>query len=166
MKNWLFIMKKVVLKSVCLLFLVAALTSCLIPYNKESYLKNFSRFVDDVGKNSEKFSLSDWHYANKRYNKYTGEWYEKYSETLTLEEKSEVKALKFRYLAEREKNRFSRFFKNDLGKDLDEVKEDVEHYLKKDLKQDMQELSKGAREIGDSAKKVVKEIIRENKKKE
>jgi len=159
-------MKKVILKSACLLFLVAAFTSCLIPYNKETYLKNFSRFVEDVGKNSEKFSLSDWHYANKRFGKYTGEWYDKYSEKLTMEEKSEVKSLKFRYLTERGKNRFARFFKNDIGKDLDEVKEDVEQYLKKDLKQDMQELSKGAREIGDSAKEVMKEIIRENKKKE
>jgi hypothetical protein len=159
-------MKRVILKSSILLFLLAAMPSCLVPSSSETYLKNFSRFVTDVEKNGEKFSLSDWHYANKRFGKYTGEWYDKFSDELTVYQQSEVRNLKIRYLTERGKNRFARFFKNELGKDLDGIKEDVEHYLKKELRQDVHELSRGAREIGDSAKKVMQDIINENKKKE
>jgi hypothetical protein len=159
-------MKSVILKTSVLVFLLATLSSCLIPSSSESYLKNFSRFVDDVEKNGEKFSLSDWQYANKRFGKYTGEWYGKFSDELTIDQQSEVSSLKIRYLTERGKNRFARFFKNELGKDLDRIKEDAEHYLKKELPQDMQELSRGAREIGDSAKKVMQDIINQNKKKE
>jgi hypothetical protein len=159
-------MKRVILKSSFLLFMLAAMPSCLIPSSSETYLKNFSRFVADVEENGEKFSLSDWHYANKRFGKYTGEWHDKFSDELTVYQQSEVRNLKIRYLTERGKNRFARFFKNELGKDLDGIKEDVEHYIKKELRQDMQELSRGARDIGDSAKKVMQDIIKENKKKE
>ena len=166
MENQLIHMKRKSFPFISFLILSIALSSCLIPSSPETYVKNFSRFVGDVEKNGEKFSLSDWQYANKRYARYIGEWYDKFSGDLTVEQQSEVRTLKIRYLTERGKNRFARFFKNELGKDLDEIKDDVQHYLKKELPQDMQELGRGAREIGDSAKKVMQEIIRDNKKKE
>ena len=141
-----------------------AVTSCLIPATKETFMKNFSRFVRDVEKNGEKFGISDWHYANKRYGKYTGEWYDKFSDELNAEEKSEINNLKIRYITERGKGKFSRFFKEDIVRDLDKINRDVEHYMKKELPRDIDEFSKGAREIGDSAKKVIDDILKERNK--
>ena len=158
-------LKKATFTAICLLFLLTSLPSCLVPSSPDTYVRNFGHFVEDVEKNGEKFSLSDWQYANKRYARYTGEWYDKFSGELNGEQQSEVRNLKIRYLTERGKNRFARFFKSEPGKDLNGIKDDVEHYLKKELPQDMQELGRGAREIGDSAKKVMQEIIRDTKKK-
>ena len=146
--------------------LLFAVTSCVIPTTKSAYLRNFSHFVADVEKNSEKFSLSDWQWANRRFGKYTGEWYDRFSTEFSQEENERISALKGRYREARLKSRFSGFFNNDFGKDLDRIKEDVRQYMKDDFRKDMDELSKGAREIGDSAKKVMEDIIREKNRKE
>jgi hypothetical protein len=148
------------------LLVFTTMTSCVIPTTRENYLKNFERFVSDVEKNGEKFNTSDWRWANKRFSKYYGEWYDKFQEDMKIEEKAKVNDLKNRYLLAKRNSRFGQFLHDELGKNLDKMKEDVKEYMKEDLNKDIHEISKGAREIGDSAVKVLQQVVKEIKKKE
>jgi hypothetical protein len=145
---------------------ICLFTTCFIPTSKESYLKNFERFVSDVEKNGEKFTVSDWRWANKRFSKYCGEWFENFRNDLKMEEKIKVTGLKTRYTIAKSSSRIGQLMDNDLGKDLERVTDDVKEYMKKDFSKDIQEISKGAREIGDSALKVIEDVKKEVKKKD
>jgi hypothetical protein len=143
---------------------ICSLTTCVIPTTKETYLKNFERFISDVEKNGEKFSISDWRWANRRFSKYSGEWYENFQNDLKVEEKMQVAGLKTRYMIAKGNSKLGQYMNKELGKDLERMKEDVQKYMKEDFKKDIREISKGAREIGDSAKKVIEEMKKEVKK--
>jgi hypothetical protein len=144
---------------------ICSLTTCVIPTTKETYLKNFERFVKDVENNGEKFTVSDWRWANQRFSKYGGEWYENFQDDLKMEEKIQVTGLKTRYIVAKGNSKFGRFMNKETGKDLEKFKDDVQEYMKKDFPKDIQEISRGAREIGDSAKKVIEEVKKEVQKK-
>lgn len=60
--------------------------------NKESYMQDFSQFIQEVEDNADKYSEKDWKKADKKFEEYTGSIYKKYAEELTAEEK----ILKFR----------------------------------------------------------------------
>jgi hypothetical protein len=143
---------------------ICSLTTCVIPTTKETYLKNFERFISDVEKNGEKFSISDWRWANRRFSKYSGEWYENFQNDLKMEEKMQVAGLKTRYMIAKGNSKLGQFMNKELGKDLERMKKDVQEYMKEDFRKDIREISKGAREIGDSAKKVIEEMKKEVKK--
>jgi len=147
------------------LLVICSFTTCVIPTTKETYLKNFERFVKDVEKNGEKFTISDWRWANRRFSRYSGEWYENFQDDLKMEEKVQVTGLKTRYMIAKGNSKLGRFMNKEMGKDLERLKDDVREYMKKDFSKDIREISKGAREIGDSAKKVIEEVKKEVKKK-
>lgn len=140
-------------------------SSCLIPAKKERYLVNFERFVKNIEKNSVNFKARDWRWADKRYKLYGTEWYQKFREELTLKEQLQIAELKIRYHAVKEVSGFKRLIDEKLGEDLERMGEDVGEYIDKNLDKDIERLSKGAREIGDSAVKVVEDLLKEIRKK-
>jgi len=158
-------MKQMVLRIFTLLMLSIFGTSCLIPAKKERYLANFERFVKNIEKNSEDFKPRDWRWADKRYKLYGTEWYEKFREEFTLKEQLQIAGLKIRYQAVKESSGVKRLIDEKLVKDLERMGEDMERYFDKDLDRDLEKLSKGAREIGDSAIKVVEDLLKEIKMK-
>lgn len=146
-------------------FLAFTFNSCMVPVNKEAYLENFERFIRDVEKNGEKFTRSDWKWANKKFSRYTGEFYDKFRDDLTMEEKIEVTLLKGRYLAAKGTSEVGRAIRENLEEGIDNLGKDVKKYLDENLDEDLEEISKGAREIGDSAVKVMEDVLKELKKK-
>lgn len=143
------------------------IASCVIPASKERYIANFERFVKDIEKNAENFKPKDWHWANKRYGLYSDEWYKKFSDELSLKEQLEIAALKIRFQAVRESKGIRRKYDQKIKEDLERLGDDVDKYLDENLEKDLDKLSKGAREIGDSAVKVVEDLMKElgNRKK-
>jgi hypothetical protein len=158
-------MKQMVLRIFTVLMLSIFVSSCLIPAKKERYLANFERFIKNIEKNSGNFKPKDWRWADKRYNLYGTEWYQKFSEELTLKEQLKVAEFKIRYQAVKEGSDIKRLFDEKLVKDLERMGEDVGKYIDENLDRDLEKLSKGAREIGDSAIKVVEDLLKEIKKK-
>lgn len=55
--------------------------------NKESYMQDFSQFIQEVEDNADNYSEKDWKKADKKFEEYTGSIYKKYAEELTAEEK-------------------------------------------------------------------------------
>ena len=80
-----------------LLVLVFCLTSCA-PMSKEAYLDDFSDFIKEVAENHESYSAKDWRKASEKYEKFTGDWYDKFEEELSFSEKAKVKAFQAKWL--------------------------------------------------------------------
>jgi hypothetical protein len=157
-------MKMQNMKIILFLFLFFSVSSCLIPDTKESYLRNFERFVIDVERNNSKFTRTDWKWANKRFSKYSGEWYEKFRDDLKMQDKIQVSTLRSRYLAVKEISKIGRFMNDDLDIHFEKMEDDIKNYMKKDLNKDIDEITRGAREIGDSAVKVMEDVLDQFKK--
>lgn len=145
-----------------ILFLVM-LSSCMAPISKEAYLRGFERFVKEVEQNSRKFTDKDWEWANERYSLYSVDYYEKFRQELTFDEKVKVNLLKGRYLARR--GNIGQALREEFSKELEQAGKDASKYIDENLKEDLQEITRGAREIGDSAVKVMENLIEEIKKK-
>ena len=108
-------MKKVLLMAFALLVLNAC-------GNKESYVKEFSDFVEDVRAHADSYSDKDWEKADKKFEKFTGDIYEKFAEELTAEEKMEI--AQTAYSALRVKAGFK-----DFGKDIEEAAQKAKEAL-------------------------------------
>ena len=156
---------RLIFKLLVVVMIMHAGTSCSIPSSKERYLANFERFVQNVEKESPDFKPRDWRYAEKRYQRYSVEWYQKFREDFTLQEQIKVAGLKLRYQAVKEGAGLRRLLDEQVVKDLEKMGEDVGKYLDENLDRDLDRISRGAREIGDSARKVVDDLVKELQKK-
>jgi hypothetical protein len=146
------------------LFLIFSFSSCMVPDTKKSYLHNFGRFVKDVEKNNSKFTKTDWKWANRRFSKYSVEWYEKFRDDLKMEEKIEVSVLRTRYLIVKESSKTGRNINDDLDMQFEKLGDDIKEYMEKNLNKDIHEITKGAKEISDSAVKVMEDVLKGLKK--
>jgi hypothetical protein len=133
--------------------------SCLAPENKETYLTRFSQFVNRVKEDHSKYTASDWEYADKRFRKFSEEWHDRFDEELTASEELKVAALILQYNMYKGKDKLENIYRKELKEDVDELKEQIEYYMENDMEEDLERLKQGAREIGDSALRVVEEII-------
>ncbi len=77
-------------------FAILTLASC---ENKESYIQDFSQFVQEVEDNADKYTEKDWKKADKKFESFTGSIYKKYAEELTSEEKIEIAKCQTTYTA-------------------------------------------------------------------
>ena len=77
-----------------------------------------------------------------------------------MNEKIRVSVLKTRYMVAKANSRSGRVTDDYLGKDLEKLGKDIREYMENDLDEDIGEITKGAREIGDSALKVIEEVVR------
>ena len=110
-------MKKILLMAFALLVLNAC-------GNKESYVKDFSDFVEDVRAHADSYSEKDWEKADKKFEKFTGDIYEKFAEELTAEENMEIAKYQTAYSALRVKAGFK-----DFGKDIEEAAQKAKEAL-------------------------------------
>ena len=65
--------------------LVLVLISCS-PQTKESYLEDYEEFISTIDKESENYTDEDWINIEEKYNKFNGEWYDKFEDELTWKE--------------------------------------------------------------------------------
>ena len=77
-------------------FAILTLASC---ENKESYIQDFSQFVQEVEDHADKYTDKDWKKADKKFDNFTGSIYKKYAEELTAEEKIEIAKCQTTYTA-------------------------------------------------------------------
>ena len=102
-------MKKIFVTAFALLLM----TSC---GTKESYISDFSEFVQDIENEAGEYSEKDWEKADKKFDQFTGSIYKKYAEELTSDEKIEIAKCQTRYAAQKAKAGIK-----DFGKSLKEA---------------------------------------------
>jgi len=142
-----------------LLAMLALATSCMAPANKDAYLIRFSQFVDRVKEDHSAYTKKDWEYADERFRKFSEEWHARFEEELTATEELKIASLIIQYNLYRGKDKVQDIYKEELKGDVDKLKEKIEYYMENDMEEDLEQLKQGAKEIGDSALRVVEEII-------
>ncbi len=135
--------------------------SCRQPETKDDYLANFKSFVERVERHHEDYSKKDWMWADKRFELYNNDWYDKFEDELTTEEKLEVITLKLEYSNLKDPNAISNLLKNLRNEDVEGIKKKVDDYVENDLDEDVEKLMDGMKEIGDSAVKVLEDVFEE-----
>lgn len=108
-------MKKILLIGLTAFLLVACQT-------KDSYVKDFTGFVEKVEMNMSDYSDKDWEKADDEFAKYSTTLFEKYEEELSPEEKAEVIKLQATYAGLKLKAGVKNAAKN-VDKLLDGLKE-------------------------------------------
>lgn len=140
-------------------FALVFLASCFPPKNKEEYLLKFEAFVKRVEENHENYNKKDWEWADSQYEKYHNDWYLKFKGEYTLEEQLKIKGLILKYNTLKNEEDVGKLIKELFEDDVDELKEKIENYIDNEMDEDHEKLIDGAEEIGDSAVKVIEEII-------
>lgn len=88
-------MKRIIMAMMAAVALLL-LSSC--SETKESYVKDFTKFVEKVQADADSFTEADWEKMNKKYMEFAETKYEKYSSELSTDEMFELTKLKAAYL--------------------------------------------------------------------
>lgn len=148
-----------ILKGLLIFSLFVFVTSCLAPSSKESYINGFEKFVKRVEQNHKKYNKKDWKWANTHFDKYRNQWYKKFKGEYSLTDQIKIKGLILEYNAYKNNEDFSKIIKELFNKDLDKIQGKVGDYIDNDMDEDLDKLIEGAEVIGDSAVKVLEDVI-------
>ena len=83
-------------KVICMLGLMLALNAC---QSKDSYMKDFRGFVNEVELEAAGYSDKDWEKADQRFTDLSTKEYVRFEENLTPDEKAEIVKLQAAYSA-------------------------------------------------------------------
>lgn len=102
----------------------AILASC---QSKESYIKDFEAFIEDVKAECDEYTLEDWEKADKKFARFSEETYKKFADELSLEEKMEIAKCQTAYAAMKAKAGIK-----NLGKDIQEAAKKLDEAMKEE----------------------------------
>lgn len=82
------------------LILITLLTvSCSFFENKNTYIEDYTKFINDLSISGENFSDKQWSDSDSLYLLYSTDYYEKYKHELTKNERNRVNQLTGEYIA-------------------------------------------------------------------
>lgn len=134
--------------------------SCFAPANKEVYLEKFEKFIETVEKGHKQYTEDDWQWADKRFEKFSGDWYRKFKGDYTLEDQIRIKGLIVTYKILKGNIDNNSTLKDIFREDLDDFKKRLDDYLENDAEEDLEKLRKEAGKLGDSAKQMLDEMLK------
>lgn len=141
------------------ILLLFFLFSCAAPDTKEAYLEKFEQFVDNVETDYKTYDEADWKKADEKFEKFTGDWYSKFENDFTLSDEIVIKGLEARFYIFKAADETTDYFEEHLKDDYEELRDKVEYYIENDMKEDLEQLMKIAKEAGDSAVVILQGII-------
>lgn len=86
---------KIVLKSVFICLIICLFGQC--SPNKDSYLKDFEKFIQKTEKNVTSLTDSEWTKIETQYNEYCGKYFDQFKEALSADEKIKIGFLKSQF---------------------------------------------------------------------
>ncbi|MGE5357017.1 MAG: DUF6565 domain-containing protein [Deltaproteobacteria bacterium] len=161
-----------------LLILVIIFHSCMLDdcFNKSSYISSFEKFVDETEAGYKDYSKADWEKSRVKFEKFTGECYEKFEKDLSPEEESKILRNSLRYsfyrlsgelpidLKNKDVKKFSDEVEKlfDKEKDLNKIVEKIKSNndfkkASKDLQRGLEHFGKGMEELGKELEKIFKD---------
>ena len=87
------------MNKVVLIFIALLTFSCSFFDNKNTYIEDYSEFINEVSISGENFSDKQWNDSDSLYLLYSTEYYEKYKDELTKNERNKVNQLTGEYIA-------------------------------------------------------------------
>jgi hypothetical protein len=91
------------MKYIIFLLLCAFILVSCRPYSKETYLRDYEKFINKISIEEQSFSENDWKSIELKFNNFNSVWYEDYSSELTIAERLKVTKLHGQYLYYRSK---------------------------------------------------------------
>lgn len=88
-------MKRIIMAMMAAVALLL-LSSC--SESKESYVKDFTKFIEKVKVEADSYTEADWEKANKKYTEFADTKYNKYSSEFSADEMIDLTRLKATYL--------------------------------------------------------------------
>jgi len=139
--------------------LVAA--NCSTPMSKESYLKKFDSFISEISENHKTYGENEWQKMTEKYEKFSGEWYDKFKDDFTLKEHITIKANQGKWY-------YYRFMSETVSVkelleslDIKGVREQLQYYIDNNMQDDLQKFYEEAKNIGEGALGTITEILEE-----
>ena len=146
-----------------MMLLAITVFSCR-PYSKESYLEKYDKFISEVSEKGADYTDKDWKKADERYQKFNEDWYDRFKEDLTWQEKATTVKYTLQYNYYRNKTGALDLYNTYIKGDLEKLKKKIRHYKENDMDEDIQNILKEAEVLGDSSVIILKMIINEVEK--
>jgi len=87
------------MNKVVLIFIALLTFSCSFFDNKNTYIEDYSEFINEVSISGENFSDKQWSDSDSLYLLYSTNYYEKYKDELTKNERNKLNQLAGEYIA-------------------------------------------------------------------
>jgi len=147
-------------KMIAIILVTFAVISCR-PFSKESYLEKYEKFISEISEQSAEYTEKEWLKADEKYKKFNEDWYDRFKEDLTWQEKLTITKYTVKYEYNRNKTDAIDFYNNFLKGDLVKLKEKIMYYKENDMDDDIDSLIKQAKQLGDTSLIVVQDLIRD-----
>lgn len=147
------------IKMLLVLFLIAI--SCSSPSSKENYLEDYEVLIEVVSEKYMHLKGDDWNDYDEQYGKFRNEWYEKFEEEFTLEEKLKIGGLSAKYLYCRNIASELDEYLLRINQEFDLFKKDIQEYIDNDMEEEIQHLIDISKELGEKEFEKVKKALQE-----
>ena len=136
--------------------------ACGAPDTKEAYLEKFEAFVEDVTRSYKSYSDEDWKKAVEKYEKFAGEWYDKFKDDFTIKEKLNITGYHTKFNVCRAMKKTATEIRELFESlDVNEIRKQIHYYIDNNMQDDLKKLVDEAGKAGKEAEKAVKEILKE-----
>lgn len=143
-----------------LLAILLAISACSSPMTKESYLDQFREFISSVESSTVKESAEFWVQSQQQYERFTGEWYEKFKQELTWREELAIAQLQARYNLLRSAA-YARDITRGARLEYAEVREQLQFYMENDMQGDINRMMETIRTSSAMMESEVEALMRE-----
>lgn len=148
-------------KSFLPFLLLCLIISCTAPRSKESYLEKFGSFIKAVQSEHITYGEEGWKQSDLEFEKFTGEWYDKFSDEFSITDELTIKGYQAQYYLIKASDGTLDFFNEYLRDDYEKLREKVEFYMENNMEGDLEALMDNAEKAGDTAVAVINRIIRD-----
>jgi hypothetical protein len=132
------------------------------PMSKESYLERFDEFMSEVSNNYKTYDDRAWTKQTKKYEKFSGKWYDKFKDKFTLKDQIRIKANQAKWYYCRNLGEATSTIKQLLDVvDIKGIKQKMRYYIDNDMQGDLQKLYDDVKKAGKDAKDALEEILKE-----
>lgn len=144
------------------IILLMILTTSCGPQSKESYLKKYDKFIEEVGNEYKEYDTEDWEKSNEKFDKYSNEYYDKFKEDLTWKEQIIVAKHQVKYGYYSSSTQISDIIKELFdSEEINQLREQIKYYSENQMEDDLRFLVEQAEELGKEAEKTIKQIMDE-----
>jgi hypothetical protein len=121
-------------------------------------MKDYMLFISDVKNKNFKYTETDWDKSDKKFQKFSTEWYNQFKNEFTWKEHVILAKYEFQYNLYKYGGDAKRMA-NQLFGDYEQLKDKIQSYIEKDMLDDAEFLIKQAYEIGGDAEKLMRKVL-------
>ena len=133
------------------------LCSCM---TKDRYLSNFNTFIGKIEKEYRNYSEKDWEKADKTYNRYSKDIYQKFNGELVFQDELIILQYKTKYTIYKSKGKVQDVLSNVLNT-ANETKERVRFHAERGIEDGIKLLNDGTKSIDETVAKTIDDILGE-----